>query len=63
MRAVPKHSIYRYRFIVKYEGPTLKIENFKILAIFENFLKNLNDNDNDKYCAWAPLSCPSSLLI
>ena len=25
---------------LKFEGPTSKIENFKILAIFENFLKN-----------------------
>ena len=24
----------------KFEGPTLKMKNFKILKIFENFLKN-----------------------
>ena len=38
----PKINVF-----LKFEGPTSKIENFKILAIFENFLKNfgaLNQN-------------------
>ena len=38
----PKINVF-----LKFEGSTLKIENFKILAIFENFLKNfgaLNQN-------------------
>ena len=38
----PKINVF-----LKFEGPTSKIENFKILTIFENFLKNfgaLNQN-------------------